>query len=218
MNLRVFLVTASAAMLLFVACGDDDDDMNMGDDTSGGAMPSETSMPMAMPSATMGGDASGSPMSGDMDMDLAFIDGMIVHHQSAIDMAGIALEEAEHPELEQLANDIIAAQQSEIEQMSAWRDEWFPGAEPSMGMPGMEDMAGMEMSAEDMQMLREADPFDEMFMEMMIEHHQSAITIAQEIQTTTERPELQELAGEIITSQQAEIDQMNAWLAEWYGQ
>jgi len=208
MKLRLFLIAVPAAMLLFAACGDDDDSM---DDMSSGAMPS----------ATMSGAAMGSPMADDnmdMDMDLAFIDGMSAHHQSAIDMAEIALEEAEHPEIEQLSNDIISAQQSEIEQMSAWRDEWFPGAEQSMGMPGMEDMAGMNMSAEDMQMLRDADPFDEMFMEMMIEHHQSAITMAQEIQTTTERPELQELAGEIISSQQAEIDQMNAWLAEWYGQ
>jgi uncharacterized protein (DUF305 family) len=206
MKLRLFLIAVSAALLLFVACGDDDD------------APESTNDDGVTPSVTTNAGTAGSPMGGhsmDVDADLAFIDSMIVHHQSAIDMAEIALDEAEHPEIDQLANDIITAQQSEIEQMNAWRNEWFPGAEPSGGMEGM---AGMDMSAEDMQMLREAEPFDEMFMEMMIEHHQSAITMAQEIQTTTERPELQELAGNIITAQQAEIEQMNAWLTEWFDQ
>lgn len=205
MKLRLFVTAVSAAIVLFVACGDEDDGME-GHNMSGNSMPSATS-----------GGPSGSPMA-DHNMDLEFIDDMVIHHQSAIDMAEIALEEAEHPEIEQLSNNIITAQQAEIDQMTAWRDEWFPGAEQSMGMPGMEDMAGMNMSAEDMQMLREADPFDEAFMEMMIEHHQSAILMAQEIQKTTDRPELQELAGTIITAQQAEIEQMNGWLAEWYGQ
>lgn len=215
---------AAGAVILSVsvvaaACGDDDDSGDA--DVGGGATmtaPSATAtMGMDMVgSPTMDMDMTGSP-TGDVDPDLAFMDGMVMHHQSAIAMAEIALEQAERQEIKDLATEIISAQQGEIDQITAWREQWFPGA-PQSGMSGMGGMAGMNMSEADMQMLREADPFDREFIDMMTEHHQSAIMMAQEILTTTQRPELRQLANDIITAQQAEIDQMAAWRAEWFGQ
>jgi uncharacterized protein (DUF305 family) len=131
-------------------------------------------------------------------------------------MAELAADLAEHDEIRTLADDIIAAQTAEIEQLRAWRDEWYPDA-PETDLSGMMDMPGMNMSEVDMQMLRDADSFDEMFIDMMIPHHQSAIDMAGELQDETERPELQELASEIITAQQAEIEQMNEWRDAWFG-
>jgi uncharacterized protein (DUF305 family) len=58
--------------------------------------------------------------------DKAFIDAMIPHHQSAIVMAQLALEESENPEIKELARNIVSAQQSKIEQMRQWREEWYP--------------------------------------------------------------------------------------------
>lgn len=168
--------------------------------------------------------ASASPTVHDMsnmssaELDLMFIDGMIPHHQSAIAMAETALEAGERDEITQLAEEIIVAQQAEIDQLQDWRDEWFPGAPESGGMPGMGDMAGMGMSESDMQALRDADPFDQAFMDEMIPHHESAIAMANEILKTTERPELTQLAEEIIAAQEREIEQMRAWRAEWFGE
>jgi uncharacterized protein (DUF305 family) len=69
--------------------------------------------------------------------ELAFIDLMIPHHQSAIEAARLALERAEHEELRALAQAIIAAQQREIDQLRAWREAWFPApAPPSPGHRG----------------------------------------------------------------------------------
>ncbi len=76
--------------------------------------------------------------------DRAFIDAMIPHHQSAIDAAQLAQTRAVHQEIKDLAQAIISAQQSEIDQMKAWRLAWY-GAETSptalpdapMNMPGM---------------------------------------------------------------------------------
>lgn len=84
------------------------------------------------------GTASGMAGMGGMDVDLnqlagatpfdkAFIDAMIPHHQSAIAMAREAQTKATHPEITQLAGEIIAAQTNEIDQMQAWRAAWYPG-------------------------------------------------------------------------------------------
>ncbi len=59
--------------------------------------------------------------------DKAFIDAMIPHHQSAIDMAKEAQTKATHQEIKDLAGRIVTAQQREIDQMKAWRAQWYPG-------------------------------------------------------------------------------------------
>lgn len=59
--------------------------------------------------------------------DKAFIDNMTPHHESAIQMAKDAQTKAQHQEIKDLAGQIIAAQQKEIDQMKAWRTQWFPG-------------------------------------------------------------------------------------------
>ena len=58
--------------------------------------------------------------------DRAFIDAMIPHHESAIAMANVALEESEDPEILRIAEDIVSAQEREISQMRQWREEWYP--------------------------------------------------------------------------------------------
>ena len=56
----------------------------------------------------------------------AFIDAMIPHHESAIAMANVALQESEDPEILRIAEDIVNGQELEISQMQAWREEWYP--------------------------------------------------------------------------------------------
>lgn len=59
------------------------------------------------------------------DYEKAFLDGMIVHHLGAIDMAKELLTQTDRPELVEMANAIIEVQADEIEMMKAWRTEWF---------------------------------------------------------------------------------------------
>lgn len=56
--------------------------------------------------------------------DQAFLEGMIPHHQGAIDMANAALQQAGHEEIKAMARDIIAAQQREIDMMRGWQQAW----------------------------------------------------------------------------------------------
>ncbi len=76
------------------------------------------------------GDAMDSMMAGlygktGSEFDKAFIDEMIVHHAGAVDMAQLALKNADREEIKNMANAIISAQTKEIGQMKMWRTTWF---------------------------------------------------------------------------------------------
>lgn len=62
--------------------------------------------------------------SGD-DFDRAFLAEMIVHHEGAVEMAEAARLHARHPEIKQMAEAIISAQTTEIDQMRAWGRDWY---------------------------------------------------------------------------------------------
>ena len=87
----------------------------------------------------------------------------------------------------------------------------------SMGM-NMDMSDPMQMTMADMGMMLEGKEWDELdkaFLEGMIPHHQWAIEMARTL-VNAKNPELKELWVEIIEAQQAEIDQMNEWLFEWW--
>jgi uncharacterized protein (DUF305 family) len=140
--------------------------------------------------------------------DAAFIDSMIAHHEGAIIMANQALTQAERPEITELANAIITAQEDEIGQMKAWRTSWYPD---------LAETSGMEMDMGPMEVPDGDAPFDQRFIQAMIPHHESAVMMAQDALQNAERQEIKDLAQEIITAQEGEIAQMRQWLQEWYG-
>ena len=105
--------------------------------------------------------------------DKAFINAMVPHHQGAIEMARVALRNAEHEEIQELSRNIVSTQQSEIEELKSIKQEEFGTSSVPMEM-SMEQMRGMGMMM-DPQSLAEENPFDEAFIDAMIPHHQSAI-------------------------------------------
>lgn len=140
--------------------------------------------------------------------DAQFLDSMIAHHQGAIDMAKEAQTQAEHSELKTLADNIITAQENEIAEMQTWRDQWYPD---------LPSTTGMDMEMGDMEISEDASkPFDQRFLEAMISHHQGAIDMANEARTRAEHAEIKTLVDEIITTQTAEIEEMQGWLNQWY--
>ncbi len=171
----------------------------------------------------------GAPQADASAFDQAFIDMMVPHHQSATEMAMLARERAEHEELRTLAGEIIEAQEAEIAQMKEWREEWFGSAEtPPMDamplLPGMEmgEMPGMDMGdgatmdmTMDIEELRDAETFDLAFIEAMTAHHEQAIEAGQIALEESDNPDIRTLAEAIISSQQAEIEQMSEWRNDW---
>lgn len=145
------------------------------------------------------------------EYDQTFIDGMVPHHLAAVEMAKIAQAKAEHAEIKQMANDIVTSQSKEIDQLKAWRKAWYDSEVIPEG--GAAHMGGMDT---DLQQLENAVPFDKAFIDAMLPHHQSAIEMATEAQTKAKHEEIKQLAKEIVAAQQREVDQMNAWRAQWY--
>lgn len=155
--------------------------------------------------------------SGEDDTDGAFVSQMIPHHESAIEMAQIAQERGQHPEIRQLAADITSSQGSEIQTLEGIYERLYgePADGQHHGDMGMdESMMGMDM---DMDSLETAQPFDREFIDQMIAHHQGAIRMAQAQLQDGKDQEARDLAMAIIDAQTAEIEQMNAWRTEWYG-
>ena len=154
-------------------------------------------------------------------IDKHFIEQMIPHHEGAIAIANLALQKAKHQEIKTLATAIIAAQTSEIQSMNDWYQDWFGSTVPKVatGMVGGGMMSGFGMhmgGREDMTALENASDFDKAFIEQMIPHHQLAIMMANMLQSGTNRPEMQQLAKNIISSQSKEIQQMQVWYIQWY--
>jgi uncharacterized protein (DUF305 family) len=151
----------------------------------------------------------------DADYDLRFIDGMTPHHQGAIAMAEDVLKNSQRPELKKLAKEIIQAQQKEIAQMAEWRKAWYPNAGEKLMMWHAESNHMMAMTPEfrrnmmmSVDLGKADDKFDLRFLDAMIPHHEGALVMAKDAIAKSKRPEIQKMAQEILSSQQAEIDQM----------
>lgn len=166
--------------------------------------------------------------------DVTFAQGMIPHHQQAVEMAKLAAQRASSAQVKELAASIQAAQQPEIDQMTGFLKSWnasvpaegnstggmsgmdhgdmgnMPGAKQgSGGMPGM-------MSASQMQQLGKASgaEFDKMFLDMMIGHHEGAVEMSKTELSAGQNSDAKALAQRIIDAQNREITQMKTMLSK----
>jgi len=147
--------------------------------------------------------------------DERFIDAMVPHHQGAVEMAEVALKNAEYEEIIELSENIVSTQQAEIEELKAIKQEEFGTSNVPMEM-SQEQMRSMGMM--DPQDLANKEPFDKAFIDAMIPHHQSAIEMANVAREKSKVPEIKGLAENIVSAQEAEIEQMKQWRKEWYPQ
>lgn len=150
------------------------------------------------------------------DADVVFAQMMTIHHEGALDMAKLAVQNAESQDVKDLASEIEAAQMPEIELMQSWLTEWDQPLEPE-GHEGM-DMGGMDMDGmsqeevmAELQQKSGAD-FDTQFLTAMIAHHEGAVEMSEEELTNGLNPEALELAQRIIDAQQSEIQEMQQLL------
>lgn len=137
--------------------------------------------------------------------DRAFAQLMVPHHESAVEMAELAAQRGQSAFVRELAADVVRSQTREIATLRA-EDRALAQdgiAAGDLGVP--EDEMGMD---HDVGTLRSAEPFDEAFLQMMIPHHEGAITMAEAELERGGDPELRTLAEQIIETQEREIEAM----------
>jgi uncharacterized protein (DUF305 family) len=206
---------AAALAVALAACGSSAGGHDMGsmggaDGASRSASPSTSTSPSSS-AATTAGDHN--------DADVTFAQDMVVHHEGAIAMAELATDRAGDQRVKDLAARIRAAQGPEVQQMTGWLQAW---GEPSSGSTGSTEGMDHSQHGGAMGMMTEEQTaqlsaatgttFDRMFLEMMVVHHQGAVEMAQQERTAGVSPEATALAGSVVTSQTAEIAEMQQLL------
>ncbi|MEJ7842923.1 MAG: DUF305 domain-containing protein [Rubrobacter sp.] len=145
--------------------------------------------------------------------DEAFIDAMVPHHRGAVDMAEVALKNAGHREIRDLAEEIVGAQEAEIKDLRSIKRREF-GTSKIPPATSEEDMAAMGMT--DPGRLAGQRPFDRAFIDAMTPHHESAIAMAEVASKESDNAEIREIARGIVDAQKREKAQMERWREEWY--
>ena len=161
--------------------------------------------------------------------DIDFMQGMIMHHNQAVEMTELLKTRSQDPEVLELGKKIDVSQTDEMRWMKQWlTDRGLPVSAP-MDMGGM-DMPGMDMSsmmpampgmltAAQMDALRKASgpTFDHLFLTGMIQHHTGALTMVKQLFANPgagQDPQLFDFASDVDNTQQAEIDYMQHMLKE----
>jgi uncharacterized protein (DUF305 family) len=151
--------------------------------------------------------------------DTTFMQGMIGHHQQALEMAALVYQNSTSDEMKLLAKRIEVSQIDEINMMKDWlaaRGETLPDEHAHHAgdhalMPGMLTQAEMKRLAS-----AKGAEFDRLFLEGMIKHHQGALTMVQELFATPragQDAEIFAFASDVDADQSMEIDRMAALLA-----
>lgn len=155
--------------------------------------------------------------------DVSFAQMMIPHHEQAIVMAKMVPAHTQDAKLRALASQIEAAQGPEIATMKGWLAEWGASPAPSnSSMMGMDHNShgGMATSGmmTDQQMMdldgADGSAFDKMWLQMMIAHHEGAITMAKQELADGQNAQAKALAQAIIDGQTKEINQMKQMLGQ----
>ncbi|GAB2729697.1 DUF305 domain-containing protein [Streptomyces bullii] len=147
--------------------------------------------------------------------DVSYARMMIVHHAQALEMTELAPKQAESTQVKRLAERITAAQKPEIEAMRGWlkkhgkaeKDDGHGHGHGHAAMPGMATEAQLKK-------LRTAHgkAFDQLFLTLMITHHEGAITMATDVKAQGNNIQVEEMADEVIAQQTSEITRMRDML------
>ncbi|MGX2992789.1 DUF305 domain-containing protein [Streptomyces sp. JNUCC 64] len=150
------------------------------------------------------------------DADVTFAQMMIPHHEQALAMSALAPGRVEDSEVKTLTEAISKAQDPEIEKMRSWLKAWGKpasaddaGGHGGHSGGGSGEMSGM-MTDEQMAGLKAAKgtAFDKKFAELMIEHHEGAVEMAQDELKNGRNATAKALADDVVKAQTSEVEQL----------
>ncbi|MFE9625155.1 DUF305 domain-containing protein [Streptomyces sp. NPDC006527] len=210
---RAPLVTASLLVLLLAGCDSDSDTRSAAPDgpsVIAPGMPGEANRTLSAEEAAAHRAEDDTPNSADV----SFARMMIEHHGQALEMTALAPGQAESAKVKSLASRIAAAQGPEIKAMKSWLTAHDKdGASTASGGHDHSAMPGMATEAQ-MNKLRAArgKAFDELFLTLMITHHEGAITMAADVKAQGNNIRIEEMADDVVAEQTTEISRMRAML------
>ncbi|MFD8642600.1 DUF305 domain-containing protein [Streptomyces zaomyceticus] len=141
--------------------------------------------------------------------DFTYAQMMIVHHRQALTMTALAPQRAGSAKVKKVAERIAAAQQPEIGAMEGWlKNNGGPREQAGHdhhSMPGMATEAQLKELGN-----AKGKAFDELFLKLMITHHEGAVTMAAEVLGNGNNVLVEEMANDVITQQTAEIGRMRS--------
>ena len=181
--------------------------------STGPSAPSATSSSPASPASSMPGMGPGMMSSSapaaateHNDADTMFAQGMIPHHEQAVEMSEMMLQKKDIPaSVTDLATRIKAAQAPEIETMTGWLKTWNESATMGAGTT-MDSMMGEG----DMKQLESAQgtAAARLFLTQMVAHHQGAVMMAKTEMSQGKNADAIKLSKDIVTAQESEIKEM----------
>jgi uncharacterized protein (DUF305 family) len=175
---------------------------------AGGLLAGCGSKTSTSPATTPPPAASSAPATGQQQhnqADVVFLQNMIPHHAQVLTMSQMARNQATSPQVKDLAARIETEQDPQSQQMSDLLTAWgapAPAITGGMSGPGRGQMPGVMGGA----------GFDRLFLQMMIVHHQGAVTMSQTELAQGSNPAARNLAQQIVSAQQAEISEMQTLL------
>ena len=133
------------------------------------------------------------------EFEQSFLQQMIQHHRSGIEMAKLASDHTSRAELRQFAEKMISKQQEEIDKMTGWLKSWYNVSPKEVANEAADKEMKMHMS---MLSGKKDSDFDKAFLEMMPKHHHAAVEMAEQAEKKATHPELKEFAATIAKDQQ----------------
>lgn len=161
------------------------------------------------------GEATQPPEAEPNEADKKFVKDMIVHHQQAVYMTGLAPDRGSSRDVKELASRISDVQKPEIDMLNRWLSQHSiptvapnaPHAHDGGAMPGMATTAQLDELKN-----AKGEAFDRLFLQLMITHHEGALTMADEVRKAGSDVRVQEMADDITAEQADEIRRMRGWL------
>lgn len=143
--------------------------------------------------------------------DFTYVRMMIKHHQQALEMTSLVPAQGSDRTLKSFASRIADTQGPDIKSMEAWLTKNGGGGQTH---PDHDRMQGM-VTPEQLASLKAASgpPFDKLFLQLMTRHHEGAVTMATDVLQTGSDVFVEEMAQDVIVTQQKEIAQMKAMLS-----
>lgn len=145
--------------------------------------------------------------------DVTFAQGMVPHHEQALEMSGLVASRTENPRVIYLAKRIADAQKPEIDRMNGWLRTWNAPVQASShtshghtedhGMVELGNLADLD-----------GTEFDRQWLSLMIQHHRGAVEMAQKHLGAGTDPETRKLAQEVVSHQEKEIAEMESLLPQ----